>query len=305
MTRNTGIPLNVRFVEELHVDEAAATIRASEISSRSALTPEAEVVWLLQAIRSMDLTTLSEDDTDDRVRELCERAKRPVDKALAETLTIDAESVTVGAVCVYHQFARTAAAALHGSGIPVAAVAGGFPVGLADHGRRLEEIHRGVADGAGEIDAVITRTHVLEERWDALYDEIRSFREACGDSRLKVILATGDLGSLTNVARASHVAMMAGADFIKTSTGREAVNATLPVGVVMATAIRAYWEETGHAVGLKPAGGIRTASSAIDWLLLVDRELGDDWRRPSRFRIGASGLLADILQHLERGASDE
>jgi deoxyribose-phosphate aldolase len=247
----------------------------------------------------MDLTTLSGDDTAGRVRRLCAKARRPVRTDLLEAMGASQLPIRVGAVCVYHRFVATAVEALEGSGIPVAAVSTGFPAGLSPLEQRLDEIRASVAAGAEEIDIVITRSHVLTEDWRALYDEVRAMREACGDAHIKTILATGELGTLRNVARASAVCMMAGADFIKTSTGKEAVNATLPVGLVMARAIRDFRERTGHMVGLKPAGGIRTAKDALDWLVLMKEELGDRWLRPDLFRFGASSLLTDIERQLE------
>jgi deoxyribose-phosphate aldolase len=194
---------------------------------------------------------------------------------------------------------ETAIQALEGSGIPVAAVSTGFPAGLSPLEQRLGEIRASVSAGAEEIDVVITRAHVLTENWGALYQEVRAMREACGDAHIKTILATGELATLRNVARASLVCMMAGADFIKTSTGKESVNATLPVGLVMSRAIRDYQERTGHLVGLKAAGGIRAAREALDWMALMKDELGDHWLRPNLFRIGASTLLGDIERQLE------
>jgi deoxyribose-phosphate aldolase len=247
----------------------------------------------------MDLTTLSEDDTAGRVRRLCAKARHPVREDLLDAMGIAPERIRVAAVCVYPRFVRTAVEALEGSSIPVATVSAGFPRGLGPTDEVLDQIAASVAAGAAEIDVVITREHVLSHRWDALYDEVRSFRDACGDALIKAILATGELGTLDNVARASQVCMMAGADFIKTSTGRERVNATLPVGITMARAIRAYAERTGHAVGLKPAGGIRSANDALHWLTMVEEELGAEWLSPERFRFGASSLLDDIEQRLE------
>jgi deoxyribose-phosphate aldolase len=247
----------------------------------------------------MDLTTLSSDDTPGRVRRLCAKARRPVRADLLEAMGAEQLPIRVGAVCVYHAFVKTAVDALEGSGIPVAAVSTGFPAGLSPFEQRIGEIRASIAAGAEEIDIVITRAHVLTENWRALYDEVRAMREACGDVHIKTILGTGELGTLRNVARASLVCMMAGADFIKTSTGKESVNATLPVGLVMARAIRDYRERTGQLVGLKPAGGIRTAKDALDWLALVKDELGDRWLRPDLFRFGASALLTDIERQLE------
>jgi deoxyribose-phosphate aldolase len=247
----------------------------------------------------MDLTTLSGDDTPGRVRRLCAKARRPVRSDLLQAMHAENLPIRVAAVCVYHTFVETALAALEGSGIPVAAVSTGFPAGLSAFEQRIAEIRASVAAGAEEIDVVITRSHVLTENWRALYDEVCTMREACGDAHIKTILATGELGTLRNVARASLVCMMAGADFIKTSTGKETVNATLPVGLVMARAIREYRERAGHLVGLKAAGGIRTARDSTDWLALVKDELGDRWLRSDLFRFGASSLLTDIERQLE------
>jgi deoxyribose-phosphate aldolase len=248
----------------------------------------------------MDLTTLSGDDSVERVRRLCAKARNPLQRHIVEGLGIADLHLTVGAVCVYHVFVETAVKALEGSGIPVAAVSAGFPAGLNPLAERVEEIRRSVEAGAQEIDIVITRAHVFNGEWQALYDEVAAFREACGpNAHMKAILGTGDLMTLRNVARASWVAMMAGADFIKTSTGKESVNATLPVSLVMVRCIRDYAERTGMAVGFKPAGGIRTAKQATDWLALMKDELGRPWLEPSLFRIGASGMLGDIERQLE------
>jgi len=257
----------------------------------------------LRAITCMDLTTLSGDDTDERVRRLCAKAQHPIRHEIVEKLGIESLNIQVGAVCVYHLFVATAKRALQGSKIPVAAVSTGFPAGLSPLEERVNEIRRSVDAGADEIDVVITRAHVFGGEWQKLYDEIVSFKDACGPAHLKVILGTGDLLTLRNVARASLVAMMAGADFIKTSTGKETVNAILPVGLVMARAIREYAEETGMAVGFKPAGGIRTAKQSTDWLAMMKEELGQSWMRAELFRFGASGLLGDIERQLEHHAT--
>jgi deoxyribose-phosphate aldolase len=254
---------------------------------------------LLRAITLMDLTTLAGDDTPGRVRRLCAKARRPVRSELLEAMGAAQLPIRVAAVCVYHGLVRTALDALEGSGIPVAAVSTGFPAGLSPFAQRIEEIRASVAAGAEEIDVVITRSHVLTENWRALYDEVVAMRDACGDAHIKTILATGELGTLRNVARASLVCMMAGADFIKTSTGKESVNATLPVGLVMARTIREYRERTGQLIGLKAAGGIRAAREALDWLALAKDELGDRWLRADLFRFGASTLLGDIERQLE------
>jgi deoxyribose-phosphate aldolase len=273
--------------------------RTATLVTRRTVKKENQAAWLLRAIACMDLTTLSGDDTTERVRRLCAKARNPLQRHLVEGLGIEELNLKVGAVCVYHLFVETAVKALEGSGIPVAAVSTGFPAGLSPLAERVQEIHRSVEAGATEIDVVITRAHVFDGEWQALYDEIAAFKDACGAAHLKVILGTGDLMTLRNVARASWVAMMAGADFIKTSTGKEAVNATLPVSLTMVRAIRDYAERTGMAVGFKAAGGIRTAKQSLDWLALMKDELGRPWLEPSLFRFGASGMLGDIERQLE------
>jgi deoxyribose-phosphate aldolase len=297
--RNPAMPLELDWVEEVRVNRSAVERRTATLRGRRTVKKEWQAAWLLRAITLMDLTTLSGDDTAGRVRRLCAKARRPVRADLLEAMGASQLPIRVGAVCVYHRFVATAVEALEGSGIPVAAVSTGFPAGLSPLEQRLDEIRASVAAGAEEIDIVITRSHVLTENWPGLYEEVRAMREACGDAHIKTILATGELGTLRNVARASVVCMMAGADFIKTSTGKESVNATLPVGLVMARAIRDFRERTGHMVGLKPAGGIRTAKDALDWLVLIKEELGDRWLRPDLFRFGASSLLTDIERQLE------
>jgi deoxyribose-phosphate aldolase len=296
---NRGIPLNLDWVEKVRVNTSAVERRAATHCARRTVMKENQAAWLLRAIACMDLTTLSGDDTADRVRRLCAKARSPLQRHLMEGLGIAELHLTVGAVCVYHAFVETAVKALEGSGIPVAAVSAGFPAGLSPLAERVDEIHRSVEAGAQEIDIVITRAHVFNGDWQALYDEIAAFKQACGHVHMKAILATGDLMTLRNVARASWVAMMAGADFIKTSTGKEAVNATLPVSLTMVRAIRDYAERTGMAVGFKAAGGIRTAKQSLDWLALMKEELGRPWLEPSLFRFGASGMLGDIERQLE------
>ncbi|MDQ8151903.1 MAG: deoxyribose-phosphate aldolase [Gemmatimonadota bacterium] len=299
LPRNAGQPLDLERVRAIRVNRSAAERRAATIPTRRTVKKEWQAAWLLKAITLMDLTTLSGDDTAGNVTRLCAKARRPVRVEILAALGAESLGITVGAVCVYHRWVETAVRALEGSGIPVAAVSTGFPAGLSPFETRLAEIHASVAAGAREIDIVITRAHVLTGDWTALYDEVRAFREACGDAHLKAILATGELATLTNVARASWVAMQAGADFIKTSTGKEGVNATLPVSLVMARQIREYAEATGCQVGYKPAGGIRAAKPALDYLLLMKEELGVRWLQPDLFRFGASGLLTDIERQLE------
>jgi deoxyribose-phosphate aldolase len=297
---NRGTSLNLEWVESVRVNTSAVERRAATLVTRRTVKKDWQLAWLLRAITCMDLTTLSGDDTDERVRRLCAKARQPIQDELIEKLKIGDLKIRVGAVCVYHLFVETAVRALEGSGIPVAAVSTGFPAGLSPLPERIAEIHRSVAAGAHEIDVVITRAHVFGGGWQKLYDEILAFKDACGPAHLKVILGTGDLLTLRNVGKASMVAMMAGADFIKTSTGKETVNATLPVGLVMTRAIREYAEETGMAVGFKPAGGIRTAKQSLEWLALIKEELSDAWLSPHLFRFGASsGMLADIERQLE------
>ena len=295
---NPGVPLDLDWIEGVRVNTSAVERRTTTLTARRTVKKDWQVAWLLKAITCMDLTTLSGDDTDERVRRLCAKAIRPVSDNVREALHIQDLPVQVAAVCVYHLFVATARRALEGTNIRVAAVSTGFPTGLNSLEERLAEIRRSVAAGAHEIDVVITRAHVFAGHWQRLYDEIAAFKEACGPAHCKVILGTGDLATLRNVARASWVAMMAGADFIKTSTGKESVNATLPVGLVMARAIREYSERTGVAVGFKPAGGIRTAKQSLEWLTLMKEELGPAWLAPDRFRFGASSMLGDIERQL-------
>jgi deoxyribose-phosphate aldolase len=300
---NVGIPLDLNWVRDVRVNTSAVERRAQSEIARRTVKKEWQAAWLLRAITCMDLTTLSGDDTDERVRRLCAKGRQPLQHELVQHLGIEQLQIKVGAICVYHLFVETAVHALEGSGIPVAAVSTGFPAGLSPLAERVAEIRRSVEAGAHEIDVVITRAHVFGAHWQALYDEIAVFKQACGAAHMKVILATGDLLTLRNVARASLVAMMAGADFIKTSTGKETVNATLPVGLVMARAIREYGEQTGMAVGFKAAGGIRTAKQSLDWLAMMKEELGDSWMRAELFRFGASGLLGDIERQLDHYAT--
>jgi deoxyribose-phosphate aldolase len=293
------MPLNLEWVEEIRANTSAVERRAATIGTRRTVKKEWQAAWLLRAIACMDLTTLSGDDTADRVRRLCAKARQPLQESIVKALGVEELNLHTGAVCVYHTFVETAVRALEGSGIPVAAVSAGFPAGLSPLAERVAEIHRSVEAGASEIDIVITRAHVFNGDWQALYDEVAAFKDACGPVHMKAILGTGDLLTLRNVARASVVAMQAGADFIKTSTGKEAVNATIPVSLVMVRAIREYAERTGYAVGFKPAGGIKTAKDALNWLFVMKDELGRSWLEPSLFRIGASSMLGDIERQLE------
>src|ERR1700756_1686345 len=296
---NRGVPLNLELVKQVRVNTSAVERRAQTIGTRRTVKKDWQAAWLLRAISCMDLTTLSGDDTDERVRRLCAKAKHPLRQELVQKLGIEELDIKVAAACVYHTFVETAVHALEGSGVRVAAVSTGFPAGLSPLAERVAEIRRSLEAGADEIDVVITRAHVFGGRWQALYDEVATFKQACGAAHMKVILGSGDLLTLRNVSRASFVAMMAGADFIKTSTGKEPTNATLPVGLVMTRAIREYAEQTGMAVGFKPAGGIRTAKQSLEWLALMKEELGNSWMQPHLFRLGASSMLGDIERQLE------
>jgi len=300
---NRGIPLQLDWLDRVRVNTSAVERRTQTHTVRRTVKTEWQAAWLLRAITCMDLTTLSGDDTDERVRRLCAKARQPIQHDLVKQLGIEELEIKAAAVCVYHRFVETARRALEGSGIRVAAVSAGFPAGLNPLEERVAEIRRSVEAGAGEIDIVITRALVFGGQWQELYDEIAEFRRACGSVHMKAILGTGDLLTLRNVARASLVAMMAGADFIKTSTGKESTNATLPVSLVMARAIREYAQETGMAVGFKPAGGLRTAKQSLEWLSLMKEELGIPWMKAELFRLGASGLLGDIERQLEHYVS--
>ena len=291
--------MDLDWVRSVRVNRSAVERRAATMGTRRSVKKQWQAGWLLRAIRLMDLTTLEGSDTPGRVERLCRKARQPVRPDLLEALKMTDTGLRVGAVCVYHRWVSTAVDVLAGSGIPVAAVSTGFPHGQSPLPQRLDEIRASVEVGASEIDVVVTRSHVLTGRWEELYDEIGQFREACGAAHLKVILGTGDLSTLRNVSRASLVAMMAGADFVKTSTGKEKVNATLPVGLTMVRAIRAYLERTGYRVGFKPAGGIRTAKQSLVWLIMMKEELGRAWLDPHLLRFGASSLLGDIERQLE------
>tara|TARA_R110002072_G_scaffold11431_29_gene51725 strand:+ start:1073 stop:2149 length:1077 start_codon:yes stop_codon:yes gene_type:complete len=297
--RNPGTPLDLDWVESLKVNRSAVERRTTSLAGRRTVKKEWQAAWLLKALTCIDLTTLSGDDTAGRVQRLCAKARRPLRRDLVTALGMAARDITVGAVCVYHEMVPSALEALQGSRVPVAAVSTGFPAGLTPLALRIKEIQASVDAGAGEIDIVISRRRALTGDWQGLYDEVRAFRQACGPAHMKTILATGELGTLRNVAKASAVCMMAGADFIKTSTGKEPVNATLPVALVMLRLIRDYWERTGVKVGFKPAGGISTAKDSLTYLALVKEELGNDWLSPRLFRFGASSLLGDIERQLE------
>ena len=298
-TRNKGIALNLDWIDSVQMNRSAIERRCSTMTKRRSIKKNWQAAWLLKSMSCIDLTTLSSDDTPERVRRLCAKARQPLRPELVASLGLKGLKPQVAAVCVYHSFVKTAVKALQKSEIPVAAVSTGFPHGLNPLPRRIEEIRDSIDAGAKEIDIVITRAHVFSKNWQALFDEISAFREASGTAHLKTILGTGELGTFRNVAKASLVCMMAGADFIKTSTGKEGVNATLPVSLVMLRMIREYLGNTGYSVGFKPAGGIRTARQSLEWLIMMKEELGREWMEPNLFRFGASGLLTDIERQLE------
>jgi deoxyribose-phosphate aldolase len=298
-TRNPGFPLDLDWVGRIRMNRSALERRAGTIGARRTVKKDWQAAWLLRAITLLDLTTLNSDDTPGRVERLCAKARHPVRADILEGLGAEGLPIRPGAVCVYHSFVATAVAALEGSGIPVAAVSTAFPHGLAPFETRLREIEASVAAGAREIDIVIERHMVLTGDWQGLYDQVRAFRKACGEAHIKTILGTGDLATLNNVARASLVCMLAGADFIKTSTGKEKVNATLPVSLAMIRMIRWFADETGVEIGYKPAGGISSAKTALDYMALMKEELGTHWLTPHLFRFGASSLLTDIERQLE------
>ncbi len=297
--RNPGMGLELGWLRGVQVNRSAVERRSGTLSGRRTVKKEYQAAWLLKAISCIDLTTLAGDDTKGRVERLCAKARNPVRQGILEALGMADAGLTVGAVCVYPTMVPHAVRALEGSQVPVASVATGFPTGLMPLPQRLEEIRYAVSEGAAEIDIVITREYVLTGNWEVLYDEVRLFRDACGEAHLKAILATGELGTLRNVYKASLVAMMAGADFVKTSTGKELENATPTVSLVMARSVREYLERTGTRVGFKPAGGIKTAKDALLWLSLMKEELGRAWLEPELFRFGASSLLGDIERQLE------
>ena len=293
--RNTGIPLDLDWVLRTHVNRSATERRTATLATRRSVKKDWQAAWLLRAVSCIDLTTLAGDDTPGRVRRLCAKARQPLRPELLEKLGFQKNELTVGAVCVYPNLVKPAVEALEGSSIPVASVAAGFPAGQTPIPQRIAEIEQAIEFGAKEIDIVISRAHVLTGNWQALYDEISQFRKTCGEkAHLKAILATGDLGTLTQIHQASLVAMMAGSDFIKTSTGKESVNATLNFGLVMVRAIREYVDKTGIKVGFKPAGGVNKAKQTLAWQFLMKEELGTEWLMPDLFRIGASSLLTDL-----------
>jgi len=301
--RNPGMEFNPDQFGRIRINRSAVERRAATIGTRRSVKKDHQAAWLLRALSCIDLTTLAGADTAGKIRRLCQKAKRPVRRDILRALGVEDLNITTAAVCVYHNLIEVAVNELEGSGVPVAAVSTGFPAGQIPLPLKLAQVSESVAAGASEIDIVISRALVLTGDWKGLYEEVRAYRGACGDAHLKTILATGELATLSNVAKASWVCMMAGADFIKTSTGKESVNATLPYSLVMVRAIREYFELTGFRVGYKPAGGISKAKEALDYLVLMKEELNKQWITPSLFRFGASSLLGDIERQLEHHVS--
>ncbi len=291
LPRGFELPLEPRLPRIGAIDQVAVEARAGELAKRS-IKKDAKLFALELAIRCTDLTTLEGSDTPGKVAALCSKAIRPD--------PTDAHIPSVAAVCVYPNLVPTAVERVRGSGVKVASVATAFPSGQSPLEAKLDEVRWVVDQGADEVDMVIDRGAFLSGRYAKVYDEIVRVKEACGDAHLKVILETGELGTYDNVRRASLVAMAAGADFIKTSTGKLPSAATLPVALVMLEAIRDVYEETGRRVGFKPAGGIRNAKQAVQHLVLVHETLGTDWLTPDLYRLGASSLLNDILMQIRK-----
>ncbi len=277
------------LIDSPTIDQIGVEERVARLSKRS-IKKSSKVSALNLAMSMLDLTTLEAKDTPGKVRQLCAKAMHP------HAGYPDIPSVA--AVCVYPNLVRVAKEALKGSGVKVAAVATAFPSGMSTRKVKLEETKWAVGEGADEIDMVISRGHFLSGEYAFVFDEIAAVKEACGEAHLKVILETGELSTLDNVRRASDLAMHAGADFIKTSTGKIQPAATLPVTMVMLEAIRDYYYETGKKIGMKPAGGIATAKLALNYLVVVHETLGNDWLNPDMFRFGASALANDILMQM-------
>lgn len=301
--RNPGTDFRLDKIANIAINRSAVERRCSNYGTRRSIKKDKQAAWLLKAITLMDLTTLSGDDTEARVRRLCSKAKQPISNKLEKILGAEPLNLSVAAVCVYHDMLASAKKALNNSKVNLAAVSTGFPAGLSPLPLRLKEIEYSVDSGANEIDIVISRRHVLEGNWEELYKEVKMFREKCGDAHMKTILATGELGNLSNIAKASQVCMMAGADFIKTSTGKEPTNATLPVSLVMVRMIRNFYNETGIRIGFKAAGGISDTKTALLYMTMIQEELGRRWLEPDLFRFGASSLLGDIERQLDHFSS--
>ena len=293
----TFFDLDLNWINNINVNLSAVERRTTTLVKRRSVKKEYQASWLLKAITLIDLTTLSGDDTFGKVDRLCKKALNPIANNILSKLEINEDAVKVGAVCVYHHLVSQAKNQLKGQ-LPIAAVSTGFPAGLSSFSTRKKEVVDSIKSGANEIDIVINRGFVIQNNWKKLYDEVKCFKLAANKTKIKAILGVGDLETMRNVAKASLVCMMAGADFIKTSTGKESINANLNNSLVMLRMIREFHEFSGKKIGFKPAGGISTAKSVLEFLILVMEELGEDWLNPNLLRIGASSLLIDIERQL-------
>ena len=294
---NKFYKLNLDWINNVQVNLSAVERRTSTLVKRRTVKKEYQVAWLLKSITLLDLTTLSGDDTFGKIDRLCEKAINPISNSIITKLNLKELNIRVGAVCVYHDLINRAKKQLNGM-LPIAAVSTGFPAGLSSLETKKKEIKNSINEGADEIDIVINRSYVLRKDWKNLYEEVRSYKEIAKTKKLKAILGVGDLETLRNVGKASLVCMMAGADFIKTSTGKEKINANLNNSLVMLRMIREFYSYSGKKIGFKPAGGISSAKGVLEFLILVYEELGEDWINEKLLRIGASSLLIDIERQL-------
>ncbi len=297
LSKNIFYDLDIDLINNIKVNLSAVERRTTTLTKRRTVKKDFQVAWLLKAITLIDLTTLSGDDTFGKVDKLCQKALNPISEIILNKMKFGIENINVGAVCVYHDLVEHAKKYLKNR-IPVAAVSTGFPSGLSSYKTRKKEIQESIESGADEIDIVINRSYVLRNDWKKLYDEVSEFKNICDKKKLKAIIGVGELGTLRNVAKASMVCMMAGADFIKTSTGKEKTNANLNNSIIMLRMIREFHNITGKKIGFKPAGGISSAKNVLDYLILMYEELGEDWMNSDLFRIGASSLLIDIERQL-------
>ncbi len=303
LKRNVGFALDIDWLKRVKMNRSALERRAKEIVTRRTVKKQYQAAWLLKAISLIDLTSLNGDDTDGRIKRLCAKAKQPVRRDILEKLRVEDLEIKPAAICIYYPFIKTALKELEGTNIPIAVVSTAFPHGLAPFATKLAEIELSVKAGAKEIDIVIERRFVLLGQWHELYQQVKAYRKAAKEAHLKTILATGELATQENIAKASLVCMMAGADFIKTSTGKEKTNANLVTSLTMVRMIRDFYERTGIKIGFKPAGGISSAKDALSYMFLMKEELGNDWLEPNLFRFGASSLLTDIERQLEHCAT--
>ncbi len=302
LSKKTFFDLDFKWIDDVQVNLSAVERRTVSLTKRRTVKKEYQAAWLLKSITLLDLTTLNGDDTFGKVDRLCQKALQPISLSILNSLELEGENVLVGAVCVYHNLVSHAKKQLQDK-LPIAAVSTGFPAGLSSFETRKKEITNSIKAGADEIDIVINRAYVLQNDWQRLYDEVRTFKEIARDKKIKTILGVGDLETMRNVAKASLVCMMAGADFIKTSTGKEKINANLNNSLVMLRMIREFYDYSGKKIGFKPAGGISTAKSVLEFLILVYEELGNTWVDPSLLRVGASSLLIDIERQLHHFAA--